>query len=460
MFVGGTSCFFVKYKFQIIATLIVNIMGFSHGNAIGWLAPVLPVLQSDNSPLSSGKITINETSWIGAIVCIGGVIGNFCFGMIVDRVGRKISLCLLSLPHVCFWFTVMFGTEVYHLYIGRILSGISGGGVFVILPIYIAEISDNSIRGMLGSTFILFLNAGILTGFVLGTHLTYELFPRVIITLPIFFLILMYFLPDTPYHLLRIKKDEEAEESLKFYRSYNGTTKEEIQEFSEHFNNLKDKIRNNTHKTGSTLKFKDFYEPVALKAICIGLVFMIVNQFSGMYALVSYTASIFEQSGSDINANTSTIVVGAIQLIGTCIATNLVDRLGRKILLFTSLVGVSLGLIAMGLFSLFSLQFDLSQFNWVPVTSLSFAILLGSIGIIPLPFVVLAELLPQKVRSTATTFCMCCLSLLAFIVLKIYPILMESIGLYGVMFSSSLFSIMGSIFVFICVPETKGKPLD
>lgn len=125
---------------------------------------------------------------------------------------------------------------------------------------------------------------------------------------------------------------------------------------------------------------------------------MAINQFSGCFALLNYSATIFRDSGSDISPNTSSIIIATIQILGTYCATCLVDKVGRKVLLTVSASATSLGLAVMGAYSFLDKQhFDLKMFNWVPVTSLSFVIFIASIGILPLPFVVLAEVLPNKV---------------------------------------------------------------
>lgn len=130
---------------------------------------------------------------------------------------------------------------------------------------------------------------------------------------------------------------------------------------------------------------------------------MAINQFSGCFVLLNYSATIFRDSGSDIDPNTSSIILASIQCIGTYVATILVDKVGRKVLLLVSVSCTTIGLAAMGTYSyLDSLQYDLHQFNWVPVTSLSFVIFIASIGILCLPFIVLAEVLPSKVRNDRT----------------------------------------------------------
>lgn len=143
--------------------------------------------------------------------------------------------------------------------------------------------------------------------------------------------------------------------------------------------------------------------PAARKGILIGVTLMAINQFSGCFALLNYSATIFRDSGSDMSPNMSSIIIASIQCIGTYCATILVDKVGRKLLLTISASATSLGLAVMGTYSfLDKMNFDLRHFNWVPVCSLSFVIFIASIGILPLPFIVLAEVLPNKVTSTHT----------------------------------------------------------
>lgn len=127
---------------------------------------------------------------------------------------------------------------------------------------------------------------------------------------------------------------------------------------------------------------------------------MLVNGFSGAFTLINYAATVFRESGSDIDPNTSAIAVGALQICGTLCTIALIDRLGRKILMLISTAGVALSLSVMGVYSYLSKHdYDLQDFNLVPVISLSLVIYLSGIGITPVPYVLVAEILPQKVIS-------------------------------------------------------------
>lgn len=113
---------------------------------------------------------------------------------------------------------------------------------------------------------------------------------------------------------------------------------------------------------------------------------------------MNYAALIFKDSGSNLDPSVSSIIMIAIQLIATTISTSLIDNIGRRKLLVVSSAGTTIGLSIMGAYTYLSYrQYDLNGFDWVPVTSISFSVLLAYVGLVPLVFVVLMEVLPVKV---------------------------------------------------------------
>ncbi|CAD7088662.1 unnamed protein product [Hermetia illucens] len=413
-----------KYKNQIFATLAVNIITFSQGHSTAWCAPSLPLLQSENSPLPSGPITVEEASWIGSTVCIGGILGTFLFGILVDQLGRKKALYLLTIPHTGFWLLIIFGTTAIHLCVARLLSGISGFGAFIVIPIFVADISDSKIRGALGSIVTITFNAGLLSGFILASHLSYSLYPRIIIGLAIVYIFAIYSLPETPQYLIKNKRNDEAENALRFYRSFEASTEEERQKFKEDLTIQKD-TKNEDMEKKVNLSYRDFLKPAAVRALLVSLGVLFLNQACGMFALLNYTVNLFKRSGSSMDPNTCTIIVGAIQLVGALLASKYVDKLGRRILLITSCLGVALGSFALASFSFLSSTMDLSS-----------------------------------IKATAVTFCLCFHSVVAFIILKVYPIMIIDLGVHGVMAISGAVCVLGAVGTYLFMPETKGKDLN
>lgn len=81
-------------------------------------------------------------SWIGSLICPGGLLGTLLYGWMIDRFGRKVSILSITFPQIFGWLFVAYAENEYHLYLARILSGFAGGAAFVAVPIYIAEIAE------------------------------------------------------------------------------------------------------------------------------------------------------------------------------------------------------------------------------------------------------------------------------------------------------------------------------
>lgn len=126
---------------------------------------------------------------------------------------------------------------------------------------------------------------------------------------------------------------------------------------------------------------------------------MAVTQFSGSFAISNYAESIFKSTGSTIDPQVSSVVMASMQVAGTYAASQLMDKIGRKPLLLLSLVGCFFALVIAGTFCfLANREYDVMAFNWIPVVSISLYTSFNSIGILPVPYVMMSEVIPQRVR--------------------------------------------------------------
>lgn len=172
------------------------------------------------------------------MICLGGILGTFIFGATAARFGKKVTLILLVIPHVTAWVIIIMSSHIEQLYVARVLQGLTGGGMLRTVPLFIAEISENRIRGKLGSTVMLFFSSGALFIFIAGTYLNFFIVPCVVMIFPTLFLVSMCFLHDTPASLMSRKKPTEAFEALKFYRTC-GTNEAAIEFAREEFELLR-----------------------------------------------------------------------------------------------------------------------------------------------------------------------------------------------------------------------------
>lgn len=123
-----------------------------------------------------------------------------------------------------------------------------------------------------------------------------------------------------------------------------------------------------------------------------------LQELCGCFTMLNYTATIFRESGSSISPNFSAIIVGMIQLLGTYVATFLVDRIGRKILLLCSSFGTVVCLVCLGAYSYCnSIGIDVKTYSWISIASFSGMMFSTAMGIIPLLFVVISEVMLEKV---------------------------------------------------------------
>lgn len=269
-------------------------MAFSHGMVIGWLSPFLPYLQSSDCHLKTGPVTADDVSWIGSLLCVGGFIGTISFGMITEKFGKRTAMFLLVIPHLSFWFLVFFSTHVYHLYFARALAGLSGGGSLRTITLFITEISENRIRGALGSFRVFATVSGILLIFIVGTYVNFFAVPLISLFLPTIFLVSLLFLHDTPTSLILRHKYDEAFESLKFYRTCG---KEELsnENVKAEFEILKKTLET---KSDDKLELKDFCEFSVTKNVmqALQISFFIFSNETGEKGFDDWSVFDFSQS--------------------------------------------------------------------------------------------------------------------------------------------------------------------
>ncbi|EDW85207.2 uncharacterized protein Dwil_GK12735 [Drosophila willistoni] len=433
-------------------------MTLTDGIGIGWLSPTLTLLTSENNPFGD-PLTVVQSSWVGSVIGLGSLMGDLIFGFLIDRLGRKVCLFIIAIPNMIFWILTYAAKDVTYLYIGRFLAGISSGGCYVVLPIFVAEIADSSVRGALSSLTMVYISIGTMIGFACASYLSYYLMPCIIICLPVIYILAIIGLSETPQYLLRHGRDEQAKKSYYFYKNLSSSNTT-----SESNENDAAKIEFETFRLqvfggGITQKItlRDFFNLPTMKIFGLIFVLIICNQLSGSFAIFSYTSHIFNELETQLNPNNCSIIVGAAQVLGVLCAVGLVDRLGRRILLLTSMLGMGLGELGIAMLKDFASSEFLAQNEWLSLLLMCFVAIIASLGVVALLFVIIIELLPAKIRSIGTSLSMATFSSFIFVSLKIYPIMIYDYGLNVTMYMSAGVCFFCFIVLGLFLPETKGK---
>ncbi|XP_034668658.1 facilitated trehalose transporter Tret1 [Drosophila subobscura] len=453
-------------KNQYLAAISVNIVTISYGAFCGWPSASFLELGSEDSPLETGPLSNQDQGWVASTICIGGLFGTILYAWLADKIGRRWSLLWMALPNLIGWIIIPYASTPTHLIIARFIGGVAGGGCFAVIPIYVAELASDSVRGILGTYLVVTCNGGVVLAFILGYFFDYITVSWIVSTLSFVFVGCFWFMPETPQYLAKQNRVEEAEQSLRYYRNIRLSPAKELSEdLKLELEKLKPSEKTDLDakdadnaEDENAVTWADFAEAKARKAFLIGLGLVTFNQLCGCFAMVNYTAVIFEQAGASLAPTVSAIIVGSIQLLGTYTSTVLVERLGRKILLLVSAVGIGLGQSAMGSYSYLKvLGYDVSSYGWVPIAGFSFMLLLAASGLLTLPFLVIAELLPPKIRNMANMILISVLYVIATATIKFMPLFTESLGMHGTVFMFASMSFSAALFIAIFVPETKGK---
>ncbi|XP_055302948.1 facilitated trehalose transporter Tret1-like [Sitodiplosis mosellana] len=335
------------------------------------------------------------------------------------------------------------------------------GGVYTIIPPFLAEICNDRVRGVLGSTLVLFCNLGILLAFTFGTYFDFYMTPKFVIVMTILCAILLFLFPESSTVLLKRNQISLAEESIRFYQNLKNNSDFEL--LQAEMTKLKSTVKggNSGKSSDNSFKLSDLSTGAGRKAMMIGIVLAMINQLSGCFAMLQYTATIFKEAGSSMSPNMSSIVVGLLQLVGSSVATLLVERSGRKFLFIVSSVGIALGLITLGVYMMLkSSGVSVESVNFIPIVSFSFVIFIANWAVLNLPFLVISELMPENLKDFGQSFCMVVLWVCSFITIKYLPLLTESLGMHGTMFLFSGACLSAATFIIIFMPETKGKSYE
>lgn len=417
-----------------------------------WTSPVMPKmteLDNKDSPLHR-PITAYEESWMGSLLCLGAAVGPFPAAFAADYIGRKNLLATLCLPMAVSFCMLLFVKSVTLYYVSRILGGVAIGGIFSVLPTYIAEVSHASIRGVLSSTMNIFEVSGFMLSYMIGPFISVMWFNVVCMVVPCLAIMVIAFMPETPYFYVAKNKMGDAESVLKKLRKNSGDS-----DVKEEMEIIKDSVEKNM-----SVRFVDIFKTASnIRALVMSLSLVSFQQLSGVNIIVFYTQDIFQATGSSTPAAISAIIMGGVQVAASFVTLFIVDRLGRRILLIISAVGMLVSETILGAYFYLHTQnaSSVESFQWLPILCLVIYIVAFNFGFGPLPWTVMSEIFPDNVKAIATSLTTSICWLLSFILTAYFHDVSEHIGMSGSFWAFSGFNLLAVFYTYFFIPETKGK---
>ena len=453
----------INFGYLIFLSVVAALGGFLFGydTAVisGTIAQVTQLFQLD--ALQQG--------WYVGCALVGSIVGVLFAGILSDKLGRKLTMVISAVLFSTSALGCALSADFAQLVVYRIIGGVGIGVVSIVSPLYISELAVAQYRGRLVSLYQLAVTVGFLGAYLVnyqllawaesGTQLSVDWLNKIFITevwrgmlgmetLPaLLFFIIIFFIPESPRWLIVRGKDLKAVNILE--KIYNSITEAKSQ-----LNETKSVLTSETKSEWSLLM-----KPGIFKAVIIGVCIAILGQFMGVNAVLYYGPSIFENAGlSGGDSLFYQVLVGLVNTLTTVLALVIIDKVGRKKLVYYGVSGMVVSLILIGLYFLFGDSLGVSSLFLL--IFFLFYVFCCAVSICAVVFVLLSEMYPTKVRGLAMSIAGFALWIGTYLIGQLTPWMLQNLTPAGTFFLFALMCVPYMMIVWKLVPETTGKSLE
>jgi sugar porter (SP) family MFS transporter len=453
-----------QIKYVIWLAVVASLGGFLFGYDTAVISGTVDQVSS--------QFHLNDIAkgWYVGCALLGSIAGVMVAGSLSDRYGRKIVLIVSAVLFSVSAIGCMIAGSEVQLVVFRIIGGIGIGVASVISPLYIAEISVPSFRGRLVSMYQLAITVGFLGAYLanyglqkyseslLASGVTADLHGKIFASeawrgmlgmesIPaLIFLIVLFLIPESPRWLVVNGEEKRAAVILK--KIY-GETEANVQ-----INNVKNIISLETSSNWRML-----FQPGFRMAMFIGVALAILGQFMGVNAVLYYGPTIFKETGlSSGDSLFYQSLVGLVNMLTTVLALIIIDKVGRKTLVYWGVSGMIISLVTIGFY--FAIG---AKLNIPPIFLLIFFLVYifsCAISICAVIFVLLSEMYPVKVRGAAMSIAGLSLWIGTYLIGQLTPLMLTRLTPAGTFWLFAVMCIPYMLIVWKLLPETTGKSLE
>ena len=457
-----------EHSNQIVYVVWLSIVASLGGFLFGYDTAVI----SGTVDHVSTQFNLNDIAkgWYVGCALAGSIAGVMVAGSLSDKFGRKIVLLLSAVLFSISGLGCMVAGNEVQLVIARIMGGIGIGVASVISPMYIAEISVPSFRGRLVSMYQLAITVGFLGAYLANYGLlhysealvakgaTTGLYGKIFATeswrgmlgmeaLPaLLFFIVLFLIPESPRWL--IVKGQEIKAAIILKKIY-GEKEAGVQ-----VNNVKNIISSETRSDWRML-----FQPGFRMALFIGVALAMLGQLMGVNAVLYYGPTIFKESGlSTGDSLFYQVLVGLVNMLTTILALIIIDKVGRKQLVYWGVSGMIIALVLIGVYFAYGVNLNLPHVFLL--IFFLFYIFCCAISICAVIFVLLSEMYPVKVRGAAMSIAGLSLWIGTYLIGQLTPLMLTTFTPAGTFWLFALMCVPYMLIVWKLLPETTGKSLE
>ena len=429
-----------------VLAAVAAIAGFLFGYDEGVIAVAAPALEK-SFPMGPG-----ERGFMTAAVPLGALLASIFAGAIADRFGRRRVLMAAAALFALAALAAAAVTAIWMLVIARLALGLAIGVAAVAAPLYIAEAAPLEKRGGMVSTYQLAVTFGILVSYLAGLAIGGTATWRPMFGLgavPALLLAIgLAFLPESPRWLMHRGDADGARRSLRRLRPASAGVDAE----------LADMAGAESERAGHRAGFRALLEPAIRPALLVAMALYFLQQLSGINAVIYYAPTIFDQAGYDSATKQilATVGVGVVNFGTTIASLFLIDRLGRRPLLILGFAGCALSMLVIAL----AVADPRLLPSWIVIAMLLLYIASFAISLGPLPFVVMTEIFPHRVRGPGASMASISNWSFNFLVVFTFPLMLAGPGLAFTFTVFAAICVGGIVFTVLRVPETTGHSLE
>ncbi|KAE8703123.1 Polyol transporter 5 [Hibiscus syriacus] len=460
-----------RNKFAFVCAILASLASILLGYDIGVMSGAIIFIKDDL------KISDVQVEILVGILNLYCLLGAYAAGRTSDWIGRRYTIVVAAAIFFAGAFLMGFATNYAFLMVGRFVAGIGVGYAMMIAPVYTAELSPASSRGFLTSFPEVFINIGLLLGYISNyafSKLRPDLGWRVMLgagAVPSFFLAIGGLtMPESPRWLIMQGRLGEAKRVL----DRTSDTKEEAQlrlsDIKEAAGIPQDctddvvQVQKQSHGEGVWRELFLHPTPAVRHVMICAIGIHFFQQAIGLDSVVLYSPRIFEKAGitSSNHKLLATIAVGFCKMIFILVATFLLDRIGRRPLLLSSIAGVAVSLATLGL-SLTIINHSNHRVPWaigLCIAMVLTAVSVFSIGMGPIAWVYSTEIFPLRLRAQGASIGVGINRAISGVISMSFISLYKAITIGGAFFLYAGIATVAFFFFFACFPETQGKTLE